>query len=310
MKLEDRLASLQPHPPTDDEITHLLATADRRTRRRRTRIATVAALATVAATATLAALPTSQAPTAAAILTTTAQTAAAQDAPAPWTGYRYVQTLELREQPGYTIERTQRWWSDSRWQGRSTSTARLVSGTIEAPAPPPGLKPGAAGRASRNYAKYVLADRDFTTPDDLPNLYGDGALADVPLSELPTDPDRLGKLLFEAQKDGRWTPGGGWDPVADHTSYQVLRATVTLLTLANVTPDQRAALITTLTRYEGAAPLPEAHDRRGRAGRGVMIAGVTIIFDPATSEVLEWSERGETHTFLAAAQVEEIGDTR
>jgi hypothetical protein len=309
MKLEDRLASLQPHPPTDDEIAHLLATADRRTRRRRTRIAAVAAVATVVATATFAALPTSQAPTADAILTSTAQTAAAQDAPAPWTGYRYAESLARREHRGYTVERHERWWSDSRWQGRSTSTAKLVDGTIVAPTPPPGA-PAPSEDAARRYPGFVLADRDFRTPEDMPDLYGDGALADVPLSELPTDPDRLGRLLFEAQRDGRWTPGGGWDPAADRTAYEVLRATLTLLTRANVTPAQRAALITTLTRYEGAAPLPEAHDRRGRAGRGVMIAGVTIIFDPATSEVLEWSQRGETHTFLAAAQVEKIGDTR
>src|ERR1700754_1150156 len=114
MKLEDRLSALQPQEPTDTEIAHLLATADRRTRRGRTRVATAAVLATAAATVTLAALPSEQAPTTvAAILASTAQTAADQDAPAPWTGYRYLQSIDRRENANYTIERTEEQWYDS-----------------------------------------------------------------------------------------------------------------------------------------------------------------------------------------------------
>jgi hypothetical protein len=290
MKLEDRLAPLTPQPPSDAEIARLLAHADRRTRRRRLRVAAGAVLATAAASITLAALPKEQAPTTvAAILRSTAQTAAQQEAPAAWTGYRYVASIDRREDPGYTIERTEQWWSDSDWQGRLTSTAKLISGTPPQP-------------------KYTLAARDMTTPRDMPNLYGDGPLAKVPLSDLPTEPEALGKLLLEAHEDGRWTPGGSWNPVRGTAPYEVLRDVLLLLTRANVTPDQRAALITVLSNYAGAAPLPDATDRRGRAGRGVMIAGVTIIFDPQTSEVLEWSERGQTETFLAAGQVARIGD--
>lgn len=309
MKLEDRLAPLQPQAPTDAEIAHLLTTADRRTRRRRTRIATGAVLATAAVSITLAALPSTQAPTTvAAILARTAQTAADQPALAPWTGYRYVQEIDRRENAGYTVERTEQWWSDRHWQGRLTSTAKLVSGTIVAPTPPPGA-PAPSEDAAKRYPGSVLAPLDIETPRDMPNLYGDAGLAKVPLNELPTDPDALGTLLAGAHADGRWTPGGRWNPVQDSAAYEVLRDILVLLTKANVTPAQRAALIGVLNRYDGAAPLPQAHDRRGRAGRGVTIAGVTIIFDTATSEVLEWSDRGETHTFLAAGQVPKIGET-
>lgn len=309
MKLEDRLAPLQPQDPTDAEIAHLLASADRRTRRCRTRIAAGAVLATAAVSITLAALPSSQAPTTvAAILATTAQTAADQPALAPWTGYRYVEEIDRREQATHTIERTERWWSDRGWQGRRTSTAKLVSGTIAGPTPAPGAPKWPKG-AAKSFVESLLAPHDISTPRDMPNLYGDAGLMKVPLNELPTDPGALGKLLVEAHEDGRWTAEGRWYPVNDSVAYEVLRDIVLLLTKANVTPAQRAALITVLNRYDGAAPLPQTQDRRGRSGRGVLIAGIKIIFDPATSEVLEWSRRGETHTFLAAGQVARIGET-
>ncbi len=64
----------------------------------------------------------------------------------------------------------------------------------------------------------MLRDQRIGTPRDMPNLYGDGALAEVPLSELPTDPQQLGALLIEAHKDGRWTPGGSWHPLLEGKS--------------------------------------------------------------------------------------------
>ena len=39
--------------------------------------------------------------------------------------------------------------------------------------------------------------------------------------------------------------------------YEVLRDVLLLLTLANTTPEQRAALITVLTNYDGVTPLPQ-----------------------------------------------------
>jgi hypothetical protein len=152
----------------------------------------------------------------------------------------------------------------------------------------------------------------MTTPKDMPNLYGDGPLAKVPLRELPTDPQQLAKLLVEAHKDGRWTPGGGWNPVPGTVHYEVLRDILLLLTEANASPDQRAALITVLGNYEGVTPLAAVPDHRGREGRGVEIAirgrdPVRVIFAPDTSELLEWSQGGEVHTFLAFAHVASLG---
>jgi hypothetical protein len=288
--IDDLLAPLKPTEPSDGEIAALLERADRRTRRRRYTLATVAALAL--ALGIVIALP-AKAPTpatAAAILRTTAAVAADQPA---WTGFRYVNALDTRTTADDTIERTEEVWVDSSWQGRRISTARLLAG---APRTQDELKP-----------------LDITTPGDMPNLYGDGPLAKVPLKALPADPQALGKLLVEAHEDGRWTPGGGWNPAPGSVHYEVLRDILLLLTETNATPAQRAALITVLGDYAGVTPLPEATDHRGREGRGVEIAitgqpPVRVIFAPETSELLEWSQGGEVHTFLRFGHVSRLGE--
>jgi hypothetical protein len=261
--------------------------------------------------------------------------AAGQPGPADWTGFRYVQETELRTYGGYTLERMSEIWTDSDWQGRRVSPeAKVVDGTIP-PAHPPGKLPAAiekkvkAGAGDQLTAeemktvreamalsqpdpKYMLAARDIRTPGSMPNLYGDGPLAKVPLSELPTDPQQLGTLLIEAHQDGRWTPGGSWNPLPEGIKYDVLRDILLLLTQANTTAEQRAALITVLTEYEGATPLPAVKDHRGREGRGVDIPTgrqlVRVIFAPDTSELLEWSEPNEVHTYLKFGHVAKIGD--
>jgi hypothetical protein len=301
--MKDLLAPLSPTEPTDQEIASLLARADRRTKRRRTKLATGAALATLALTATIAAFPGGDksglpsTASAAELLRTTAGVAAEQPGPADWTGFRYVQEVELRTQDGYTLQRPSESWTDSRWQGRLRSPeATVVAGTLPR-APDPA---------------YMLAARDIRTPESMPNLYGDGPLAKVPLSRLPTNPQRLGTLLIEAHQDGRWTPGGSWNPLPEGIKYDVLRDILLLLTEANATAEQRAALITVLTEYEGATPLPAVKDHRGREGRGVDIPtgrkDVRVLFAPDTSELLEWSEPGEVHTYLKFGHVTHIGD--
>jgi hypothetical protein len=51
---------------------------------------------------------------------------------------------------------------------------------------------------------------------------------------------------------------------------------------------------------------------RGREGRGVDIptgrTDVRVIFAPDTSDLLEWSEPGEVHTYLRFGHVAKIGD--
>jgi hypothetical protein len=332
--IEDLLAPLAPREPTDAEIARLLARADARRRRRRIRVATGAALATAAATAALAALPArDDVPlTAGSLLQTTAAIAAEQPGPAAWTGFRYIQQVWRSEHGAVTIERTEEQWTDSRWQGRRTSPqAKVVEGALppagaaaELPADvrreiarrPAHLSERARAAIRAQFAqvdpKYLLGARDLRTPRDMPNLYGDAALARVPLSELPTDPKALAALLLAAHEDGRWTLAGGWNPLPASIKYDVLRDVLTLLTIANTTAQQRAALITVLTNYEGVAALEAVQDRRGREGHGVDIPSghgpVRVIFDPGTSELLEWSQPGETHTFLKTGHVARLGE--
>jgi hypothetical protein len=318
--IDDLLAPLKPSEPTDAEIAALLKQADRRITRRRFRIATAGALATVVATAVLASLPDEQQPTtAAAILSRTATVASDQPAPAPWTGFRYVKSLDTRTTADYTLERTEEVWVDSTWQGRRVSIPRLVAGVMRPPELPDAMReqltPKQIQRYEESRSKPIeLKPMDITTPKDMPNLYGDGSLAEVPLNELPTDPQQLAKLLVEAHEDGRWTPGDGrWDPAPGTAHYEVLRDILLLLTETDATPDQRAALITVLGNYAGVTPLPRAQDHRGREGRGVEIAiegrdPVRVIFAPETSELLEWSQGGEVHTYLQFGQVSSIND--
>jgi hypothetical protein len=158
----------------------------------------------------------------------------------------------------------------------------------------------------------VLRPMRLQTPKDMPNLYGDGPLAKAPLSDLPTDPAQLGALLIDAHKDGRWTPGGSWNPLPANVKYDVLRDILLLLTQANATAEQRSALIDVLSNYEGATLLSTVKDHQGREGRGVDIptgrATVRVIFASDTSELLEWSEPNEVHTYLRYGQVEKLGD--
>jgi hypothetical protein len=101
--------------------------------------------------------------------------------------------------------------------------------------------------------------------------------------------------------------------------YDVLRNVLLLLTNANVTAAQRAALIEVLGQYEGVKPLPAVRDRLNREGRGVEIPAtvfpgrpesrIHVIFSPDTSEVFEWSEEGsQVHTFVRFGHVAAIGD--
>jgi hypothetical protein len=334
--IDELLAPLSPTEPSDDEIRALLGRADRRTKRRRIKVAGATAFAAVAVTATLAALPSDpKAPLSAhSILTTTAALAADQPSPGAWTGYRYISEVELRDGDGYTVRRSEESWVDSDWMGKRISPeATVVSGTIpsgrEAPRLPAKIRkeleqhpanpsPAAmdalkhAASVARPDPSYVLKSRTLEAPGGMPNLYGDGALYKVPLDQLPTDPEQLGTLLLEAHKDGRWTPGGSWNPLPDNVKYDVLRDILVLLTDANATSQQRAAMITVLTEYDGSTPLETVKDHRGREGRGVDIptgrATVRVIFNPDTSELLEWSEPGEVHTYLQFGHVANIGD--
>lgn len=346
--LRDALAPLRAAEPTDDEIAAVLAAAapEPPRRRRRWRLAAAVAAGTAAAGVALAALPGSDDPprepqTAAGLLRSAAAVAADQPESPAWAGYRYVKSLDRwTEQPlewpkrppkrptdsptpprpvgePYTVEKTTEIWVDRHWHGRRVESAgRLVAGRL--PPNPPGYeaRPG------------DLSPRDaLMLPREGPYAYGDGSLGNVPLAELPTDPKRLRELLTAAYKDRRWAgePGerkrrrsrASDDPKLPHLHYDVLRSVLLLLTNANVTAEQRAALIGVLAEYQGVRPLPSTRDHLDREGRGVEISTaaadreqppVRVIFAPDTSELLEWSQPGEVHTFVRTGHVAAIGD--
>jgi hypothetical protein len=160
----------------------------------------------------------------------------------------------------------------------------------------------------RTNARYTLeaTDESWTSSD----WQGLRVTKDARIvaGHLPTpDEQRADWEKIDAHRDGRWTPGGSWRPLESTVKYDVLRDVLLLLTEANATPAQRAALIAVLRNYEGVTPLEHAQDHRGRTGNGVDIptgrATVRVLFSPTTSELLEWSEPGEVHTYLSFGHV-------
>jgi hypothetical protein len=333
-ELRDALAPLRADEPTQAEVAAVLAAVTAPAPRPRRSWRLVAAVATGAALAgvALAALlsgdsrePLPQPLTAIGLLRTTAAVAADQPEPPAWAGYRYIKSRNLwtyrkLEFPGgptkppratgapYTIEQDEEVWVDRQWHGRRLAPAgRVVSGDV-----PRG--------------EYFLKPHDMSAPGDMPNLYGDGPLANVPLSELPTEPHALYDLLVASNQDLRWSPGQPhWapgHPTAPQARYDVLRSVLLLLTEANTTSAQRAGLIGVLGLFDGVRPLSAVRDHAGREGRGVEVPwgtpdghpqpAVRVIFAPNTSDLLEWSEggvdSGQIHTFLGFGHVARIGD--
>jgi hypothetical protein len=332
--LEEALAPLREARPSIDAHALVARAPGRRRRHGSRRLVAAMATATAVVGVAFAALPSHDTPdrpqTAAGLLRATAAVAADQPEPPAWAGYRYVKSIERwtsqpMESPKehipprpigepYTVEKTSEVWVDRHWRGRQiASKGKLVAGR---------LPDGRSG---------------LMKPSDGPYQYGDGPLGNVPLSELPTDPKQLYELLVAAYKDLRWAPDvpahepqrprsrPSWapgHPTPAQIHHDVLRNVLLLLTNANVTGAQRAALIEVLGQYEGVEPLPAVRDRLHREGRGVEIpvtelsgrpeSRIRVIFSPDTSEVLEWSHEGgisaQVHTFVRFGHVAAIGD--
>jgi hypothetical protein len=329
-ELRDALAPLRGAEPTEAEVAAVLAAATARPPRRSWRLAAAVATATALVALGLAALPDSGRRTAplplsaAGLLRTTAAVAADQPEPPAWAGFRYVKSRNLWTYrkfefvkgsriprltgPPYTIAQDEEVWVDRRWHGRRLAPAGHV----------------VSGEPMKN--EYFLKPHDMSAPGDMPNLYGDGPLAEVPLSKLPTEPQALYELLVASNHDLRWSSGNVvWAPgypTAPQARYDVLRSVLVLLTEANTTPSQRAGLIGVLGLFERVRPLESVRDQLGREGRGVEISvadeggrpqgPVRVIFAPHTSELLEWSQVGadfgQVHTFVAFGHVGAVGD--
>ena len=241
----------RPSEPTDDEIRRLLARADRRTKRRRDPDRDRRPrLAAVAATATLAALPSDpKAPLTASSLLTHGRRRRRR--PARPAGLDRLPLHPARSSCATaTATRSsarEESWVDSDWQGRRISPeAKVVAGTIPPARTAPQLPADVAARrstrtppSSRDKAMAALrhaasiaaptrstcsAPATIQTPRRAcPTSTATARWPRSRSSELPTDPQQLGTLLLEAHQDGRWTPGGSWNPLPANVKYDVLR---------------------------------------------------------------------------------------
>jgi hypothetical protein len=294
-ELLERLAPLRELEPTDEEIRQLLAAADElRAPRRRARPARAVAVvaATAAVVGALAALPGGKDSTrpqdAHGILQAAAAVAAEQPAPS---AYRYTRMLRRlvdgvragSERGRVTYEQTSENWTSDGFRGRTVAP----QGTIAWDAPPSDALRAAGGLASGLVKPY---DGDYR--------YGDGPLARVPFAALPDDPVALGALLEAAIRDTRWalhpSKNPQWAPGV--VEEAISHSAVILLSLGNLTGDQRKALFELLSSRPGARSLGEVRDATGREGVGVALpvsasrSELRVIIDPKTSDILQSTE--------------------
>jgi hypothetical protein len=283
------LAAAEPAGPERAALRRRLATTTPAPRRAWRPVAAVA-VTTIAVGAGLALLPADHAGaprggSAAALLHAAAATAAEQPVPAgPLRYTRIRETAVYRYADGdrraashhaQVLEN----WVGARWSGRTVA---------------------AAGRAWTTGDAALAAARDpFGTgadpidkPRDTAYAYGDGPLADLDPADLPAGRDAIGAALREKIQDGRPADGSRDSFVA----YSIIN----LLVAARLEPAQRAALLDVLATDPHAQDLGTVTDSEHREGRGVRLSyagpqpflGVgafTVVFDPGTSEVLEWS---------------------
>jgi hypothetical protein len=321
------LTPLRELEPTPDEIARVLDRARPAPAPRRRRRAPLAVAAVAAATAVAFALPST--PSATSALRTAAAAAAQQPAPAEFTGYRYVEMLDLRRSPWatydescasdippagsgrpfdcpvtaraeYTEEGRQEIWVDAEWKGTRRDHGSKVT--------------GASGDPELSAALRREMGRE---PATTAYVYGEGPFARAPLAQLPTDPDELLRTLSAAYADNRWGEGGTLattDPARQN--FALATFTAHLLAEANATPALRSAAFGMLARMRGFRDLGAVRDPRGREGHGIEVRGrsnvpgggaatLKVIFDPERGELLswgEWNEQGFVERVLLTAR--------
>jgi hypothetical protein len=247
-------------------------------------------------------------------------------------GYRYTRAIERvtygTHAANVTLEQSTETWVDRYWRGRRRSEhARFV-------------RRSGNPKVARRIVRHGLVTGH--RPGNESYGYGDGALAHVPLADLPTDPDALLRLLTDAEHDLRWGPPGAaaeklfgsQPPDSDATvRFRLARDVVLLLTEANATPELRRALFGVLARLPGVRRRGPMRDARGRIGDGVEIrdpfepdpsgpGDLRVIVEPRTGDVLSWSLVGkrpvkdprvhgqliaESHIFVRTGRVPRLG---
>jgi hypothetical protein len=303
---------------TDEELTDAFATLDRAPshadveavvraasrRPRRAPIVVAAATAAVAAAVVVVALrPASEdreVPASAGSLL--AQAAAAAERQPAFTGYRYTDVVSRFRYPlggpgipFMVTEQRRETWVDRDWRGHEiVHRGRIVDGR---------RVQEHDSSLDRREGPYAYGDAPKTYPD-----------------KLATEPEALKAAIIDSLNTEDWQERPT-DPVPkeDWIEYHVVRRAILLLELANTTPELRAGLWGVLALAPGVERAPDLRDALGRPGEAITIpvlgtsdGRITVIFDPATSALLYFSEEHpdgwERHTILRTAHVRRIGD--
>lgn len=146
----------------------------------------------------------------------------------------------------------------------------------------------------------------------------------LPVEDLPTDAGELLRTLRVGYREGRISADGS-APSPAWEDFQVTIVILQLLSDANATPAQRAALFGALARMPSAISQGSVTDSLGREGEGVSIetpaadplppARFEVIFNSTTSALLSWTVTNDvaapgrgsltarSYTIVRAAQV-------
>jgi len=212
-------------------------------------------------------------------------------------------------------------WVGSQWNGRTVSEQGHMWITGDA-----------------DLARAALPFSEGHDPLDKPRdgayAYGDGPLAELDPATLPSDRDGIAAALRDGIRDNTWAlrpadRGRPQPPGAPSADSFVTYSIIGLLVNARLTAQQRAALLDVLAADPAARSLGDVTDGDGRTGTGIELAysgnqmlaadRFRVIFDPKTSEVLEWSMTppgGDDHpgapwrteTVLATGYAQETGE--
>lgn len=307
---------------TDAELTEAFATLDRAPARHEVeavvraagrRHAPVGALVAAAAVAAAVVAFVTLTPrsderevpaTASSLLAQAASVARQQPA---FSGYRYTEVVSRfryplggRGVPFIEFEQRRETWVDRDWRGHEiVHRGRIVGGR---------RGPQHERTLERREGPYAYGDAPKAFPD-----------------KLPTEPAAVKAAIVDSLDTEDWVERPT-DPVPkeDWVEFHVVRRAILLLEQANTTPRLRAGLWGVLAMAPGVQRARDQRDPLGRPGEAVTIPNptmpslseLTVIFDPATSALLYWSQEGpldvapswERHTVVRSAHVAEIGE--
>lgn len=288
----------------EQSLTGAIAARERARARRRRRVAFAVPAFACAAAVAFAALPAADRPSSAPeILRAASAAASEQEGLTGFGGFRYVRqsyrldrqvlrhvcrTCEPEVIGRVQLEQTREAWVGADWQARSIWREPR--------------KLGGEGDSSDW--------RDMANPTgEIDQKLVGQPVFDVPLDQLPTEPQGLRRALLDGVK--------GED---DRTTriWALMQAADSILGLSNAPADLRGAAYALLAGIEGAEALGETRDSRGRTGQAIRISDsgerrFTFVIDPGSGTLLEsiadyGAGPDTTATYEASARVAAIGD--